>query len=166
MKKKISNKSGYTFLEVMIAFSIFGILILVVYTTFFNEIIRFNDRISQINMNIESARAMRTIKKTVDEYDEILILNNNLVSSNGVIIIDALDNGNLEGSQLNLDYDSHNLIDNQGNIIANNIESIQFVLGPAVYNDIDVLEHVLLIIINMKSKRGSFVLKGGLNIEK
>jgi len=160
----MTNNKGYTFLELMIALSIFSILILVIYGTFFTEIKKHDDRTSKINMNIEANRAMETITDVINEEADISVANQKTINGSGTILIDTLDDGNNYGTLLNV-YDKQ-LIDDDGRVLCDEVESITFIMGPDNTTDIGVVAGVILIQITLEKGNVSYFLKGGVNIER
>ncbi len=161
----MKNEKGFTLLELVVAFSIFSILILVIYGTFFTELKRNLERSTWIAMNIEAQISMNAIIKCVDQGGNIT-LNGETVLSNGIKIIDASDDGVLSGSQYNLDFSQNTLIDGAGEKVSENIKRIEFVAGPAQYENIGITSGVMMIIIDMESSDVRYTLKGAINVEK
>lgn len=158
----MKKNNGYTFLELMIALSIFSILVLVVYGTFFTEIGKSEDRTSKINMNIEANRAMENIRDAINEATNIAVANQSTINGNGTILIDTLDDGNNNGSLLNVD--DGQLIDDIGRVLCDEVESITFIMGPDNSTDIAVVADVILIQITLEKGNVEYFLKGGVNI--
>lgn len=158
----MKNNNGYTFLELMIALAIFSILMLVIYGTFFTEIQKHDDRTSKINMNIDANRAMENITDIIDEETMIVVSNQQTISGNGLVLIDTLDDGNNNGSLLNVD--DRKLVDDIGRVLCDNVESITFIMGPNNTESIAVVADVILIQITLEKGNVTYYLKGGANI--
>lgn len=160
----MKKDEGFTFLEMIIAFSIFSILILIIYATFFNEVKRSMENALLITMNIEGNRSMQHIKAIIDQYDEIEVINGSLITSKGIPIIDARDDGGSIGSEINLDYNTHELADMGNQVLGTHVKNIRFEKGP--YNDgsIGITKDMLLIIIEFEKDLVSYTIKGGINL--
>lgn len=160
------NQDGYTLLELMIAFTIFSMIILIVYTTFFTELKKFYHRSSLAAMNIESNHAMNEIIQEINQNSGIVIVNNNSISAAGLVIIDANNDPVMEGSRFSLDETTHTLRSNDGLSICQNVKSIHFILGPTVYDGIGITTNMLLIEIIMEDGEVTYTLQGGVNLAR
>lgn len=165
MKNFIKNQKGYSLVELMIAFSIFSILIMVLYSTFFSQYRGLTGQMEMATLNADASRALKYMKASIKAYDAIDVSNNQVFSSNDVII-DGDGDSNLEGSELSLNNDTHTLVDSEGVIIASNVADITIVIGPGSIDGVTVVDDVVLIQIKMETLNTSYQLKGGINVGK
>jgi len=165
MRHIFAKKHGFTLVELMIAFSIFSILILILYSTFFSQYKRLNNQLASGENISDGARVIKAVTEVVDDYGNITVVNGQVLSF-GTIIIDADSGETQEGSRLNLNPTTGQLTDENGNKIAENISSLQLIMGPTTYDDVEIVEGVLLIEAIMESRDTTYSVKGGINVEK
>jgi len=163
MKKITNSEAGYTLVELMIAFSIFSILMLVVYSTFFSQYKRLNDHIALTRMSVDAGRTLKEIEDMLDDYGSISVSGNQIRSS-GIVIADLNSDGSMEGTVLNLDTSKGELLDDTGTVRSENIHSIQVMMGPATDGDVSVVNGVVLIVVKMEVRGITYTLKGGHNV--
>ncbi len=165
MKRFLKNQQGYSMVELMIAFSIFTILMMVVYSTFFSQYRGLTGQMEMASLNADANRALKYMKATINDYGSIDV-SNGQVSSSSIVIIDANNDDVLEGSEISLDNKQHALIDSDGLIIASNVSDINVIIGPGSIDDVTVVEGVVLIQIVMSTRNTSYEVKGGINVSR
>ena len=165
MKEQLGSQKGFTLLELMVAMSIFSILIIAVYGTFFSEYSRMNRQLNSAIINGEATRAFRNIRAVTELYGELTVSNSRL-SSEGEIIIDCDSDDDLEGLALNLDNSTHQLLNSKGEVIADYVKYISFYLGPDSHDNVAITSDVVMVVIEMESGDMTFELKGGINIAR
>lgn len=163
MKEKLQNQQGYTMVELMIAFSIFTILMMVVYSAFFSQYSTLRGQIEMSSMNADARRTLKHIKEIIEVNGDVNISGDQVIVS-GNILIDADHDTTTEGQLLSLDNGTHTLIDQDGLIIAHNVADINMVMGPGTIDGVSVVEDVVLIHVVMATPRTSYEVKGGVNI--
>ncbi len=165
VQKTMVRDEGYTFVEMMIAFSIFAILIVILYATFFSNFSGLTNQNATVDLNNEAFSTIRQLKNTINDYGSITVSNNN-VYSNGVLIIDGDNNGLLQGSRINIDFNNQTIIEYDNNVMTDNLKNITFVLGPNQSYGFGVTDNMLLIVLELEKQNAEYTLKGGMNIGK
>lgn len=163
MKKKYQG--GFTLLEMMIAFSVFSIVILVLYATFYTELKNYFYRFSMITMNIESQYAMNHLKNEINR-NGLITVSDSIVYANGTPIIDGNNDLILEGSRVNLDESRHVLLDESGASICEHVKSLQFLVGPTIFKGIGITDNMLLIEIVLEDRDAMYTIHGGVNLAR
>ncbi len=156
---------GFTLLELMVAMSVFAILILVVYGTFFSQYSRMNHQMNQATMTTESTRVIDRLMSVIEDAND-LSLSRYQIRDNGRIMVDCDSDLLLEGAIFSLDRSKKQLIDADGGVIASHVEGIEFVEGPITYDQMYVAEGVIMAVVTMNDGGSDYVVKGGINIEK
>ena len=108
---------------------------------------------------------MKEIKRVINEHGNLTV-GAHSIDANGILIIDADGDSILSGTQLSFNQGTQTLTDQEGTVIASNIQDITFVEGPNNEHDIGITDGMVLIMIHMESRGAETTLKGGVSIER
>jgi prepilin-type N-terminal cleavage/methylation domain-containing protein len=160
----MKKNHGFTFIELMIAMAIFSILALVIYSTFFSEIKKYENRSIHIAMITDANRGMNALSDSISNAQGISIREGTQIDANGVNLIDMKDDGINNGSLLNLE--SGKLMTVSGTVIAEYVKEVSFTQGPFSSQTLGVMDNVILIQLQLKKNDNEYFLKGGVNIDR
>lgn len=161
--KNYRNSKGYTLLELIVAFSIFSLIMLVLYGTFYAELKKNRTRAIQSEMYMESEWTMSRIREEISEHRNLSVEGVDRLFGSAGLLVDG-SGGSMSGSLFNIDSMNRTLVDSTGVVVCRHIDRVRFYLGPQIQDGVALVEDVLMICLDLSEGDVRLTLRGGINL--
>lgn len=149
----MKNK-GFTLIELMIALSVFTLIIGYMYKVYFDELESLNSISGKSQNQYDGSIAMNHIIEVIRSGSNVSLAESTVIDGNGTILIDISGTPN-SSAELYFDKNESSLKDKNGSTISKGIQSISIVQSG------DVLD----ITLNLLANKESHTLKTSVNVK-